>query len=273
MGGTARGLIRACAALALALADAGAAAECPEVKSLLRATQTQASVSGVTFAVRFVITLADDQGLSTAEMERLHDVAIDSYSPIELTNDIQHSLETNCNAEAVASALTFYRSPTGVKLIRGSLELRKADGGGDKQAYFETLREEGLSSGRLDAVRSVKAASLTFDVPPRVRLALIRPLALTTIRAIAAEQGVPTPTESEFAEALTRNVSAQNAYFDLQSDLALLFATRDLSVAELQEVRSFLGSSAGVWYSESMSRAFEGAVEKAGARFTAAAKP
>jgi hypothetical protein len=278
MGGAARGLIRACAALALAvalaLADAGAAAGCPDVKSLLRATQTQASVSMVTQVVRQVIAMTDDAGkLSTAEMERLYEAGIDAYSPIELTSDIRASLESHCNAEAVASALAFYRSTSGVKLIRGSLELARESDGASEQAYFDKLLEEGLSNGRLEAVRSVRPASLAFEVPPRVRLALIRPLAVVAIRAVATEQGLPAPSEAEIAEGIARDSAAQNAWFDMHSDLSLLFATRDLSAAELQEVRSFLGSSAGVWYRESMARAFEGAVAKAGARFTAAANP
>ena len=65
-------------------------------------------------------------------------------------------------------------------------------------------------------------------------------------------------------------VDARKKQFDLYRGGGL---SRDLSAAELQEVRGFLGSSAGVWYRESMARAFEGAVEQAGARFTAAAKP
>lgn len=272
MGGAARGLIRACAALALALAGDAAAADCPDVKSLLRATQTQASVSVVTQVVRLLMAATDDQGdVATAEMERLYDAGVDAYSPIELTDDIGQSLETSCNPEAMATTLVFFRSATGVKLIRGSLELRRQDGGADQEAYFAKLREEGVSSGRLEAARSVRPASVAFDVSPRVRLALIRPLAIVTIRAMAVGKGLPPPNEAEISEGIARDSAAGNAYFDLQSDLALLFATRDLAIAELQEIRSFLGSSAGIWYSESMSRAFESAVEKAGERFVAAA--
>ncbi|MEX2207828.1 MAG: hypothetical protein WEF50_16505 [Myxococcota bacterium] len=273
MGRAARGLSGVLATFALWLAN-DAAAECPELRSLLRATQAQPSVSWVSQFVRMVIAASDDDGLlSTPEMERLYVAATDAYSPLELVKDIEQSLGEPCNAEATASANAFYRSPTGVKFIRGALELLSESGGEREAAWFEKLREEGVSSGRLEAVRSTRSASLVYDAPPRVRLALVRPLALVTIRAVAREKGLPEPSQAEISDGIARDSSLRNAYFDLQSDLALLFATRDLSLAELQEFRSFLGSSTGVWYRESTSRAFEGAVERAGERFIASAAP
>lgn len=273
MGRAARGLSGAVATFALWLAN-DAAAECPELRSLLRAMQAQPSVSWISQFARMVVSATDDEGLlSTPEMERLYVAATDAYSPIELVKDIEQSLGEPCNAEAVGSANAFYRSPTGVKFIRGALELSSEIGGEREVAYFEKLREEGLSSGRLEAVRSTRSASLVYDAPPRVRLALLRPLAIVTIRAVAREKGLPEPSEAEISAGIARDSALRNAYFDLQSDLSLLFATRDLTLAELQEFRSFLGSSTGVWYRESMSRAFEGAVERAGERFIANAAP
>ncbi len=274
MGGAARALTGACAALALALAagDDAAGADCPDVKSLLRATQTQASVAQVTMVVRMTLASLDDEGqIPTAEMEQLHDAGIDAYSPVELTRDMQAALESNCNATAVASTLAFFRSPAGVKLIRGSLELspHSSPKGGDE--YFEKLREEGLSSGRLEAVRSVRPASLAFELPPRAEVSLMRAIATETARALAKAQDVPMPSDAEIADVIGRLAGATDPYLELWNDLSLLFATRDLSVAELQEVRSFLGSSAGVWYRDALARAFERAIEQAGQRFTAAA--
>jgi len=261
------------AAFALALATTAAGpAGCPELESLLRATRTQQSVAWVPVLVRQILAKSDDdESFSTAGMERLVEIALEAYAPAELARDIENSLRSRCDAERVAQANAFYRSPLGVKIVRGGLELLRSSGRADEALYFEQLRQEGLDSGRLELVRSVKSAGLVHAVPPRVRLALLRPLALVTARAVAAEHGATPPTDAEVASRIADDSARQNGYFDLLADLAQLFSTRDLSAAELQAYRAFLGSSAGVWYRESLNLAFENALDAAGRRLIAAA--
>lgn len=259
------------ALLAAALAVASnAAADCPELTQVLRATRLQPSVTWVTPEVVRVIATTDDRegGLPTEEMERIGDAATDAYSPMALAADVESALAARCDAKAVADANAFYRSPLGVKIVRGGMELLTESLRFDQEMYYRKVLQEGVTSGRLDAARSIKPATLVYALTPRVRFALYEPVVRVLGAKLAAARHQPPPDANAISQRVAEASAEMRPLFDLMTDLAQLFSTRELTEPELQEYRSFLGSHAGVWYRSELQRAFEEALDAAGKRLT-----
>lgn len=252
----------------LALASPAAAAECPELSQLARATRLQPSLAWVLPMVVSVIASADDgeDRLSTAEMERMGDAARDAYSPMALASDVESALAARCSKEAVADANAFYRSALGVKIVRGGMELLSHHYRVDEQQYLDKLLEDGVSSGRLDLARSVKSATVIYALTPRTQVALFRPVVAVYSGSVAAAHARPAPSAEQVSEQITFISATLRPYLDRLTDLAQLYSTRNLSEAELQEYRQFLGSRAGTWYRDELASAFENALDLAGRR-------
>jgi len=273
LGAAARGVTAAAALLtALLVAAPHAAADCPGLAQLSRATRLQQSLTWVTPQVIAIVARSDDGqgGLSTEQMERIGDAATDAYAPMALAHDVESGLAAHCDAQAVAAANAFYRGPLGVKIVRGGMELLTQSMRFDQEMYYRKLFEEGVANGRLDAARSIKPATLVYALTPRVRFALYEPVVRVVAGQIARAHGLPPPDANQISQVVAEGSARMRAEFDLMTDLGQLFSTRELSEAELQQYRGFLGSRAGIWYREQLQRGLERALDAAGQRFARA---
>jgi len=258
-------VIARAASLALALALAtSAAADCPDLKPLSRATRLEQSVKWVSPTVVGIIASLDDANdVPTEEMERMAEAAREAYSPMAISEDVERGLARRCDPDVVAKLNEFYRSPLGVKIVRGSMELLE-----DRRAArtVQAILKEADASGRLALARETKSATLVYALSAQARVALWRPAIGVSLSTLFALRNEPSPRAEDVTHYVTLVSADQAPLFDMLTDLGQLYSVRDLTTGELEEYRAFLDAPPGRWYRDELQRAFDDALQAAGKR-------
>jgi hypothetical protein len=162
---------------------------------------------------------------------------------------IRREFARGVDAPALATALAWYESPLGSRIIGLELVALMHDGGAEA---VEDLEKNRPSARRIALVKRLDAGWGASETAVDVTVAVVRSLARIFPDALAAVARVsPAHLESELAKARNRTLEqTRNAYL-----VSMLLAYRALSDHELEQYVRFVESEAGQWYMSGLNSA------------------
>lgn len=222
-------------------------------------------ISGIRIHVAFVRShmkqiLDEDLRLDFDSRRWLAQTIDSAFSPETYIKPIRQALLDNYNADALARVLTWYRSPTGRKMVR--LEQAGAAPGQlpARTKYLATLEKKQPSEGRLVLIFRIDEASHRSEAAFAADKALTSGWNLGIQQVLSAtEQREVTQTQLalDLFRAQLRDVVSEEILREM------MYVYRGATDAELRAYAEFLESDAGAWFFNTVYKGQQAVVEKA----------